>query len=173
MARAPPSHQKSAGEQMKEHHIIEVIDSVALASLSPIELDEVKSHARECASCRTAFEAAQLSAVVIKQRAQVKIEPSPFFQTRVMAAWREQQTAESVPALVRLWKSASALVSTMALATVVLAVMTFVYPDPATAVAEQVASADVAEAVIFDQGDEQLTYEQVLSTIYDEGDEAK
>ena len=29
------------------------------------------------------------------------------------------------------------------------------------------------EAVIFDQGDEQLTYEQVLSTIYDEGDEAK
>jgi len=158
---------------MKDKHIIEVIDSVALASLSPIELDEVKSHARECAPCGTAFEAAELSALVIKQRAQVKIEPSPFFQTRVMAAWREQQAVESEPAFMRLWKSASALVSTMALATVVLAVTTFVYPDPATAVTEQVASSDAAEAVIFDQGDEQLTYEQVLSTIYDEADEAR
>ena len=158
---------------MKDQHIIEVIDSMALASLSPAELDEVKSHARECAPCGTAFEAAQLSALVIKQRAQVKIEPSPFFQTRVMASWREQQAVESEPAFVRLWKSASALVSTMALATVVLAVMTFVFPDPATALTEQVASADAAEAVIFDQSDEQLTYEQVLSTIYDEGDEAK
>ena len=158
---------------MKDKHIIEVIDSVALASLTPIELDEVKSHARECASCRTAFDAAQLSALVIKQRAQVKIEPSPFFQTRVMAAWREQQNVESVPAFLRLWKSASALVSTMALATIALGALTFVYPEPATALSDQVASADAAEAVIFDQGDEQLTYEQVLSTIYDEGDEAK
>jgi anti-sigma-K factor RskA len=164
----------SAGEQMKDKHILEVIDSAALASLTPVELDEVKAHARDCASCGTAFEAAQLSALVIRQRAQVKIEPSPFFHTKVLAAWREQQAAESVPAFVRLWKSASAVVSTMALATVALAVMTFVYPDPATAVTEQqVASADAAEAVLFDQGDDQLTYEQVLSTIYDEGDEAR
>src|SRR5690242_21155710 len=82
-----------------------------------------------------------------------------------MAAWREQQSVESVPAFLRLWKSASALVSTMALATIVLGALTFVFPDPATALTEQVASADAAEAVIFDQGDEQLTYEQVLSTI--------
>jgi anti-sigma-K factor RskA len=159
---------------MKEQHIIEVIDSVALASLTQIQVDEVKVHTRECASCRTAFEAAQLSAQVIRQRAQMKIEPSPFFHTKVMAAWKEKQAVESVPAFLRLWKSASAVVSTMALATVVLAVMTFVYPDPATAVTEQqVAAADSAEAVIFDQRDEQLTYEQVLSTIYDEGDEAR
>src|SRR6185369_11291408 len=109
--------------------------------------------------CGTAFEAAQVSALVIKQRAQVKIEPSPFFQTRVMAAWREQQNVESVPAFLRLWKSASALVSTMALATIALGALTFVYPEPATALSDQLASADAAEAVIFDQGDEQLTYE--------------
>jgi anti-sigma-K factor RskA len=159
---------------MKDKHIIEVIDSVALASLTPVELDEVKTHARDCAPCGMAFEAAQLSAVVLQQRAQVKIEPSPFFHTKVMAAWREQQAVESVPAFLRLWKSASALVSTMALVTMALAVMTFVYPDQATAVTEQqVVSADAAEAMIFDQGDDQLTYEQVLSTIYDEGDEAR
>jgi hypothetical protein len=40
-------------------------------------------------------------------------------------------------------------------------------------VTEQLASTDAAEAVIFDQADEQLTYEQVLATIYDEGDEAR
>ena len=158
---------------MKEHHIIDVIDSVAFASLSQIELDEVKAHARECATCETAFEAAQLSSLVIKQRAEVKIEPSPFFHTKVLAALRERQAVENVPAFLRLWQSASALVSAMALATIALAVTTFVYPDPATAVTEQLVSADVAEAVIFDQVDEQLTYEQVLATIYEEGDEAR
>lgn len=158
---------------MKDKHIIEVIDNVALASLSQIELEEVKGHTSECATCRTAFEAAQLSAVVLQQRAQVKIEPSPFFHTKVLAALRERQTVESAPAFVRLWKSASALVSSMALATMALAVLTFVIPDPATAVTEQVASVDAAEAVIFDQLEDQLTYEQVIATIYNEEDEAR
>ena len=158
---------------MKEHHIIEVIDSVAFASLSQSELDEMKSHTRQCATCLSAFEAAQLSALVMKQRVQVKVEPSPFFHTKVLAALRERQAVETVPAFLRLWKSASALVSTMVLATISLAVLTFVYPDPATAVTEQLAVADAAEAVIFDQLDEQLTYEQVLATIYDEEDEAR
>ena len=157
---------------MNDKHIIEVIDSVAIASLSQVEMDQVKTHVRECASCGTAFEAAQLSALVIAQRAQVKIEPSPFFHTRVLAAWREQHGVESVPAFLRLWNSARALVSTMALVTIALAVTTFVFPDPATAVTEQVATADAVEAVLFDHSDE-LTYEQVLSTIYEEADDAR
>ena len=157
---------------MKDKHIIEVVDSVAFASLSQIELDEMKAHTRECASCRSAFDAAQLSSLVIKERVQVTIEPSPFFHTKVLAALREQQqAADNMPAFMRLWKSASALVSSMALVTIVLGVMTFVAPEPATAL-EQTVSLDAAEAVIFDEGDEQLTYEQVLSAIYEE-DEAR
>jgi len=159
---------------MNKNHIIEMIDGVPVASLSLSELDAVEAHTRECASCQSAFEAAQLSAAVIRERAQVKIEPSPFFQTRVMAALREQQAAESVPAFVRLWKSASALVSTMALATVVLGVVSFVSPNQSTPVAEQTASAYSTEAVMFGGGgDDQLTYDQVLNTIYDEEDEAR
>ncbi len=158
---------------MKDRHITEVIDSVALASLSPVELDEVKAHTRDCAPCRTAFEAAQLSTLAIRERAQVKIEPSPFFHTKVMAALREKQAVDREPAFARLWKSASALVSTMAVATILLGAMTFVFPDPATALNEQTASLDAAESVIFDQGDEQLTYEQVLAAIYDGEDEAR
>src|SRR5678816_2464010 len=98
---------------MKDKHIIEVLDNASIMSLSERELSEVQAHARECVSCRDAYEAARLSAV-LQSRAQVVIEPSPFFQTRVMAAWREQQAAESMPAIWRLWSSAKVLVSTMA-----------------------------------------------------------
>lgn len=158
---------------MKDQHIIEIIDNVSLAALSQTELEEVRGHARDCDSCGAAFEAAQLSALVIKERAHVNIEPSPFFHTKVLAALREQQAAESVPAFVRLWKSASALVSSMAVATIALAALTFVVPDPATAVQDQTASVDAAESVFFDQGDDQLTYAQVLNAIYEDEDETR
>ena len=158
---------------MKDKHIIELIDNVSLASLSKIELDEVRAHARECDSCDAAFEAAQLSALVIKERAHVKIEPSPFFHTKVLAAVREQQALESVSAFLRLWSSARALVSSMAVATIALAALTFILPEPATALQEQTASVDAVESVIFDQGDDQLSYEQVLAAIYEQDDEAR
>ena len=158
---------------MKDKHIIEMIDNVTLATLSKLELDEVRGHARECDSCAAAFEAAQLSALVIKERAHVKIEPSPFFHTKVLAAVREQQALESVPAFLRLWSSARALVSSMAVATIALAALTFILPEPATALQEQTASVDAVESVIFDQGDDQLSYEQVLAAIYEEDDEAR
>lgn len=159
---------------MNDKHIIEIIDNVSLASLSKTELDELWAHTRVCHSCDAAYEAAQLSALVIKERAQVKIEPSPFFHTKVLAAVREQRAAESVPVFLRLWKSASALVSSMAVATIALAALTFVVPDSTTAVQDQqTASLDSAELVILDQNDDQLSYEQVLNAIYEDEDEAR
>ena len=157
---------------MKDRHITEVLDNAALASLSPGELDEVRAHARDCEACRTAFAAAQISAVMIKERTQVAVEPSPFFQTRVMAAWREQQAAESVPAIVRLWRSSRALVSSMALATVALGALSFVISAPATTTSDQTASsAYSAESVILQDNDDQLSYDQVINAIYtDDGD---
>jgi ABC-type uncharacterized transport system permease subunit len=109
--------------------------------------------------------------VALRERAQVVIEPSPFFQTRVMAALREQQAAESVPAWLRLWNSSRALVSSMALSTVALAVLSFMVTTPATTptleqTPEQTASALSAEAVILGQEGDELTYEQVLNAIY-------
>ena len=160
---------------MTDKHIIEVLDSASFLTLSQVEIEMVNAHANECDSCRTAVEAARVSALAMKARAQeeFKVQPSPFFQTRVMAAWREQQAVDNVPAFLRLWKSASALVSSMAIATIILGAMTFVFPDPATALNEQTASLDAAESVILGQADEPLTYEQVLSTIYQEEEEAK
>lgn len=158
---------------MKDKHITEVLDNAALATLSESELAEVRAHVEGCETCRNAFAAAQVSAVVIKERAQVVIEPSPFFQTRVMAAWREQQAVENVPAILRLWRSSRALVSSMALATVTLGALSFVVSAPATATSDQTASAYSAESVIFGQDDDQLSYDQVLNAIYTDDEDNK
>jgi hypothetical protein len=159
---------------MKDKHIIEVLDQVAIAALSESELNEIQAHARDCASCGSAYEAARLSAFALQSRAQVTIEPSPFFQTRVMAALREQQAVESVPAILRLWRSSKALVSSMAVTTAALAVVSFMLPAQATQVVDQAASVYSADSVIMGQeSDEQLSYEQVLSTIYEDDDDAR
>jgi hypothetical protein len=156
---------------MNDKHITEVLDSAALATLSPSELDEIRVHARDCEPCRDAFAAAQLSSLVIKQRAQAAIEPSPFFQTRVMAALREQQATESVPAFRRLWTSARGLVSSMALTTAALAALSFMVSAPATTSADQTTAALTAESVILGQDADDLTYEQVMNAIYDDDED--
>jgi len=159
---------------MKDKHITEILDNTSIAALSETQLNEVREHALECMSCREAYEAARLSAVVLKRRAHATIEPSPFFQTRVMAALREQQAVESVPAMLRLWRSAKAIVSTMAVTTAALAVVSFMQPSQTTPATDQTASAYSAYSVIMDQdADDQMTYEQVLSTIYDDDDDAR
>lgn len=151
---------------MNNKHITEVLDNAALASLSASEIEEIRAHARDCEPCGSALAAAQLSALVLKERAQTVIEPSPFFQTRVMAALRERQAAESVPAWWRLWTSARGLVSSMALTTAALAALSFVVAAPANPTAEQTASAMTAESVILGQDADDLTYEQVMNAIY-------
>ena len=159
---------------MKDKCITEMLDNTSIANLSESELNEVRTHAQDCVSCRGAYEAAKLSAVMLRSRAQTTIEPSPFFQTRVMAAIREQQTVESVPAMLRLWRSSKALVSSMAVTTAALGVLSFVLPAPGIAGDDQTASVYSAESVIMGQGsDEQMDYEQVLSTIYSDDDEAR
>ena len=159
---------------MKDKHIIEILDNASIATLSESELSEVQAHARDCGSCRSAYDAAHVSAVILRSRTQVTIEPSPFFQTRVMAALREQNAVESVPAMLRLWKSARALVSSMAVTTAALAALSFLLPAPVASVIDQTTSVYSAESVILGQGnEEQMSYEQVLSAIYDDEDEAK
>jgi hypothetical protein len=89
-----------------------------------------------------------------------------------MAALREQRETESVPSFARLWKSAKVLVSSMALTTAALGVLSFALPG--TTPDDQSLSAYSAESVIMGQSaDDQLTYDQVLSTIYEDDDDAR
>lgn len=162
---------------MKDTHIIEVLDRGPLSALTESDATMIRAHVEDCAACRDAYQAAQLSEVLVKERATEAIEPSPFFQTRVMAAWREQQESNAVPAFSRLWKSAGALVSSMALTTAAIAALSFIIPGSATQPAESSSELipNSAEAVMLNQEeyDAQMTDDQVWSAIYAEDEEAK
>jgi len=161
---------------MSDNHITEILDSKPFASLSETELATMRTHVPSCASCSRAYEAAQVSALLIKARggeaAENALNANPFFQTRVMAAWRERQET-NVSALRRLWNATGALVTTMAATTAALALLTFAVP--ATDTTSQTTAALVpysAEAVVLDQSDQdQVTDDQVLSAIYADDDE--
>jgi hypothetical protein len=163
---------------MKEKHIIDMLEKGPLANLAESEVRMINTHAETCPVCRRAYEGARISTLLIHERAAETLEPSPFFQTRVLAAWRERQASDSVPAFWRLWKTAGALVSSMALTTAALAVLSFVAPGAGTGTSQDT-TADLspysAEAVVFnqDQSDDQMTDEQILSAIYADPDEAR
>jgi anti-sigma-K factor RskA len=158
---------------MRDEHIKKLLDEAPLSSLGRAELAAVRAHAEVCEDCRRAVAAAQLSSLMLKTRARESFEPSPFFQTRVLAALRERRAAEEGWTLARLWKSAGLLVSSMAATVAALAVFTFVAPSD-EANAQDVASANAytAESVILDEGDDQMTYDQVLTSLYGAEDEA-
>lgn len=163
---------------MRDNHITEILDSKPFASLSETESATIRTHVASCASCNRAYDAAQISALLIKERAdeaaQNSLDANPFFQTRVMAAWREQQE-KNISALRRLWNATGALVTTMAATTAVLAVLAFVAPSSETI--NQPTAALVpysAESVVFGQSDnDQVTDDQVLSAIYSDDDDGR
>ena len=157
---------------MRDEHVKKLLDEAPLASLGRAELAAVRAHAEVCEDCRRAVAAAQLSALMLRARAQETFEPSPFFQTRVLAALRERRAAEEGWTFARLWKSAGLLVSSMAATVAALAVFTFVAPAEQPT-AQEVAGTYSAESVIFDEGaDEQMTYDQVLTSLYGSEEEA-
>jgi hypothetical protein len=156
---------------MNNKHIIELLENSPLSALSQSDLELVQAHCKTCESCARAYQAARLSTMIISERVSSPIEPSPFFQTRVMAAWRERQALESVPAWSRLWKSSRALVSSMVLTTAALGVLSFFVPAIPSA-GDETASSYSAEALLMgQQGEDQMSYEQVLNTIYNGDDD--
>ena len=161
---------------MREGHIKDTLDRTPLAALGERELAAIRSHAEACGECARAYAAARAAASLLEARASREFEPSPFFQTRVLAALRERRAAGEAWSLGRLWKAAGLLVSSMAATVAVLLALTFVGPQQATP--QQIASADTptAEDVIFDQGavsGEQVSYDQVLNTLYGADDGAE
>jgi hypothetical protein len=159
---------------MKDEHIISMIENTPLAGLSESERALIRAHTSQCAQCLRAFEAAQISALLLRARAAETVEPSPFFQTRVLAALRELQAAGEPNALRRLWKATGVLVSSMAATVAALVILTVFAPgsQPTSAPQELASSYSSysAEEMLFDQGEQpadQMSYGQVLSTLYE------
>ncbi len=163
---------------MRDEHIISIIENAPLSSLSESELANIHAHTDQCTECLRAFEAAQISALLLRERVAETIEPSPFFQTRVLAALRERQAANETSALRRLWNATGALVSSMAATVAALAILTVFAPgsQPTTGSQEMASTYNSysAEEVLFDQSDlptDQMSYGQVLSTLYESDDD--
>jgi hypothetical protein len=157
---------------MRDGHIIEILESGPFDSLAEAELNEVRAHADRCAECRRAYDAARVSSLMLRERVAESFEPPPFFQTRVLAALRERQ-AEQVWALPRLWKAAGALFASMLATVATLGALTFLAPGTQTATDEEEIAVEQGyseEESILAQGgaaDEELTYDQVLSVVYE------
>ena len=159
---------------MRDEHIINLIESGPLQSLNESERTAIETHTERCPDCLKAFQAAQVASLLLHERAAEVFEPSPFFQTRVMATWRERQAsaADQSWAFGRLWRSAGALASTMVATVAALAVLTFVIPGNEVNSGAQWTSLShgySAEEVLLEESiplDEQVSDGQLLTTIY-------
>ena len=162
---------------MKNEHIIRMLESKPLAALDENDFSQLQAHAAVCESCRKAYEVAEVSALLLKARANETFEPSPFFQTRVLAALRERQAENQTWAWSRLWRTAGGLASSMAATVATLVILTFVVPGTQIAESQNPALAVntySTEAVVLDENaalDDQLSDGDVLATLYDADDE--
>ena len=163
---------------MSNNHIISLIESAPLATLSESDLTAIRVHTDDCLDCWRAFEAAQISMLLLKERAAETLEPSPFFHTRVLATLRERRTAGEQWAWSKVWRAAGALASSMVATVAALAVLTFVIPGSQTVSPPQemtsALNAYSAEDVLLDQGEavnNQVSEDQILTTLYGAEDE--
>ena len=159
-------------------HITEILDNTPFTALSGSELSTIREHAASCLECANAFQAAQLASVLLKERISeaAAATASPFFQTRVLAAWREQQEQAGSWSFRRLWSATGAIVASMAATTAALVVLTFAVPAGDTNDQQTAALVPYsAETVVLDQdqNDNQLTNDQVINAIYADDDEGK
>lgn len=157
---------------MRDDHIIRMLEEKSAGELSEVEIGVIESHTSGCLECLRAYEAARISTDLIRARASETIEASPFFKTRVMAAIKERQLSPELPALVRMWRSAGALVSTMAALVIVLVGLTLYSPDSSVQFTELPAGENMysPEYVLFEEDEsasEGLQYDQVLATFYE------
>jgi anti-sigma-K factor RskA len=165
---------------MNKNHIISFIESASLASLSKSDLNSIRVHTSDCADCRRAFEAAQISMLLLKEGTPEAFEPSPFFHTRVLATLRERQSLGDQWAWTKVWRAAGALASSMVVTVAALAALTFVIPANQTGSVSQDMTSSLnpfsAEEVLLDQGEAfngQISEDQILNVLYPEDEAAR
>lgn len=156
---------------MPDTHIITMLEEKAFDSLSGDDITSVKSHIAICDECKSAYDAARIAAGLIQARTVEMVDVGPFFKSRVMAAIKGNRLSPEEAPLVRMWRSARALVSTMALLLVVLAGITIFSASPDSQVGLTVAASQNLYSPEYvesgDLGDNELATDQVVSTIYD------
>lgn len=154
---------------MTSEHIINLIENTSLSEIAENDLAMVRAHILTCASCNHAFQAAQLAALMLKGRANETFEPTPFFETRVLAALRERQNEQW--SWSKMWRATGALASSMVATVAAIAVLTLIIPSAPSEDLTSANNAYSAEAVILNQIDSaenqvDQTDAQILTTLY-------
>jgi predicted anti-sigma-YlaC factor YlaD len=162
---------------MKTEHVISILESNPFVALNRDEVARIEAHALTCEACRNAYEAAQVSAALLHERAREAFEPSAFFQTRVLAELRQRQAANEKWVWSGLWRTAGGLASSMVATVATLAILTFAIPGTQISESQNSASASSAystDAVVFDEralADDQISDSEVLATLYETDDD--
>src|SRR5581483_5536095 len=153
---------------MRDEHIIKLLEEQPARRWRDDERAAIEAHVAACADCRRAHQAARLAESLIAARAAERHEVSPFFKTRVMAAIKERRLSAEMPAWLRLWRAAGALLLMMTTVMILLIGLTiFKYP-PLTTTAPQAITSQNSDALDEieldpeDAGDEASAYDQVL-----------
>ena len=157
---------------MKDKHIIDLLESTPFGSISEPDLETIKTHAAECDPCEKAFAAARVAGLLLREGQAETFEPSPFFQTRVLAHLRERKATAETWSWRGIWQATGALASSMVATVAALAFLTFFIPAAPTTSelleATTASNAYSAEEVILNANeDEQSSDAFVLTTLYD------
>lgn len=156
---------------MRSKHITEILDHTNFADLSEQDRTVITTHIEDCSGCRRAYEAARLSAVLLKsESSSTQASPSPFFQAKVMNAWRERQLPRRPVEAFRRWWQASAMpVSVMLVTMVIMILLTVIAPQTSSEGSQEISSFNLytTDGVIMNQNQARdLTNEQLFEVMY-------
>lgn len=154
---------------MKSKHITKILDETPFKDLSRAQINAINDHAESCGDCRRAVQAARVSSALMANRAAEVFEPSPFFETKVLAALREKQiVAKPIAAFWRWWRASSIVVFPILLVVITLMALTIFAPQQA--VQATIADDLAPEQIIFQGSDfnHELTTSQALQIIYEQ-----
>ncbi|MCI0663272.1 MAG: hypothetical protein L0220_19575 [Acidobacteria bacterium] len=152
---------------MGEQHIIELLDTRPLSDLRDAELSAINEHTASCLSCRQAFQAAQLSNLLLRSRAELKTEPSAFFKTNLIAAIKDEQVQLGPFSVFRIWREAYSLIYSMAALAVIIGGLTLSQLGSNTQ-NMRLSTTDPLEMLVYgtDSASVELSYGEVLMDLY-------
>ena len=154
---------------MRENHIIDLLEQCPLDRLGPTELEAIQVHTADCLPCQRAFQAAQASLRLLRERAAVNVDPPHFFETKVLAAIRERGLTPERSGL-NVWQTVRPLVLSMAGLILMLFALTVGkswQPDDEFDRASMNEDSPEWVTVVRDDPDDEMTYGQVLMNLYD------
>lgn len=140
-----------------------------------VQLSELRLHSEGCEGCRAMYQNWLISDSLIKCRSAETLEPTPFVETRIVAAIRAAKDRSKPAFLAALWQKAGVVLTSIVALVVILVSLTLIStPSSIGNVAQDVSSVSsgsysAEQVVMGDPGsvaDDNLTNTQVADTLF-------